>query len=238
MKIFIGMFSILLCVVSGNVSADVIATTHSAQNDTCDSLDLNVVASLFGRVENLEDFETQLNDPDIGISDLDLNKDGLVDYLRVVEIEKGSVRLVTVQAVIGKKQFQDVATIEVEKSDGDEITVQVVGNAMLYGDDNIIEPVYDYPPVFPLLFWATHYRPWRSPFYWEHYPHNYHSRASKSKISVEMPRRGEARYLGTKTLNQSHQNSGTSTAESSQNKEINVQNKQSHNRVLSTHPGK
>ncbi|MCK5912946.1 MAG: hypothetical protein KAG12_03645, partial [Desulfuromusa sp.] len=111
MKILTGMFYILLCLVCGSTSAAVITTESSAKNDTSEKLDLNAVASLFGRVENLEDFETQLNDPNIGISDLDLNKDGLVDYLRVVEIEKGATRLVTVQAVIGKKQFQDVATI-------------------------------------------------------------------------------------------------------------------------------
>ena len=230
MKILTGMFCVLLFVVCGSASADIITTEPSAKNDTSEKLDLNAVASLFGRVENLEDFETQLNDPNIGISDLDLNKDGLVDYLRVVEIEKGATRLVTVQAVIGKKQFQDVATIVVEKGSEDEIAVQVVGDTAIYGDNYIIEPTYDNPPVFPLLFWASHYRPWRSPFYWENYPPDYRPRSSSS-ISIEPPKRGEDRYLGTKKRN--------SSAESkSQPKENNIQNSQGHGRVLSTDPRK
>jgi len=38
--------------------------------------------------ENLEDFEKKLNNPDTQISNLDLNEDGEVDYLRVIETSK------------------------------------------------------------------------------------------------------------------------------------------------------
>ena len=62
-------------------------------------LDLEVVISLFGESKDLEDFEKKLNDPERQISNLDLNEDGEVDYLRVVENSMNETHLVSVQAV-------------------------------------------------------------------------------------------------------------------------------------------
>lgn len=103
-------------------------TTVTATNyDVSDNLDLKAVASIFGDSRDLEDFERRLNDPDLQISNLDLNGDNEVDYLRVVESTQGNTRLVVVQAVLDRDVYQDVATIEVERS-GNDIQVQVVGD--------------------------------------------------------------------------------------------------------------
>ena len=83
------------------------------------------------------------------------------------------MHLVTIQAVIGKDQFQDVAVISVEKDDKGETTVQVVGDVYMYGPDYIIQPVYVHPPVIWVWFWGPYYSPWRSPFYWGYYPPYY-----------------------------------------------------------------
>ena len=89
-------------------------TTVTAKNsDISDNLDLRAVATVFGDASNLEDFERRLNDPKTQISNLDLNNDNYVDYLRVIETVEGNVHLVVVQAVLEKDVFQDVATIEV-----------------------------------------------------------------------------------------------------------------------------
>ena len=72
------------------------------------NLDLEVVISLFGESKDLEDFENKLNEPERQISNLDLSGDGEVDYLRVVESSKDQTHLVSVQAVTGENQYQDV----------------------------------------------------------------------------------------------------------------------------------
>jgi len=149
-------------------------TSVEAKNsEISDNLDLEAVASLFGESKDLEDFEKKLNDPKIQISNLDLNKDGEVDYLRVVESSESNTHVVAIQAVIGKDQFQDVATIDVEKDNKGETKVQVVGDVYMYGTNYIVEPVYVRPPVIFAFFWGAFYRPWHSPYYWHYYPHYY-----------------------------------------------------------------
>jgi hypothetical protein len=134
---------------------------------------LEAVASVFGDSKNLEDFEKRLNDPDSQISNLDLNNDNEVDYLRVVEAAEQDTHVVVVQAVIAPDQYQDVASIEVEKDSGGETRVQVVGDVYMYGPNYIIEPVYVRPPVVFSFFWGPYYRPYRSPYYWGYYPRYY-----------------------------------------------------------------
>jgi hypothetical protein len=83
--------------------------------DISENLDLEAVASLFGDSGDLQDFEYLLNDPEKQISNLDLNEDGMVDYLRVIEATEEGTHVIVIQAVIGEDKYQDVATIEVQK---------------------------------------------------------------------------------------------------------------------------
>ncbi len=150
-----------------------VTTVEASSSDISENLDLEAVASLFGEAEDLEDFEKKLNDPKTQISNLDLNEDGEVDYLRVVEASEKETHVVFVQAVIGEDEYQDVATIDVEKDDKGETQVQVVGDVHMYGPDYVITPVYVAPPVIFVWFWGPLYSPWRSPFYWGYYPPYY-----------------------------------------------------------------
>jgi len=109
-----------------------VTTVEATDSDISENLDLEAVASLFGEAEDLEDFEEKLNDPKTQISNLDLNEDGEVDYLRVVEASESETHVVFVQAVIGEDEYQDVATIDVEKDDSGETQVQVVGDVHMY----------------------------------------------------------------------------------------------------------
>ena len=145
-------------------------TVNAKSSDISDNLDLEAVASVFGECKDLEEFERKLNDPDLQLSNLDLNEDGEVDYLRVVSSSKGNTHVVTIQAVVGDNQYQDVATIDVEKKNDRDTTVQVVGSSWIYGPSYIIEPVYVRPPVIFTWFWGPLYRPWISPWYWGYYP--------------------------------------------------------------------
>ena len=50
-----------------------------------DNLDLNGVLELFKESKDVEDFEKKLNTESNGVNNLDLNEDGEVDYIRVVD---------------------------------------------------------------------------------------------------------------------------------------------------------
>lgn len=166
--------TVLLTLLSvGSLLAQNVTTVRANSSDISDNLNLQAVASIFGDSRDLEDFERRLNDPDTMISNLDLNNDGHVDYLRVVELAEQNTHVVVLQSVLGPDMFQDVATIEVERDRYNNVTVQVVGDPYIYGPSYIYQPVYVTRPVLFGLFWVSSYRPYYSPWYWDYYPTYY-----------------------------------------------------------------
>ena len=140
-----------------------------------EDLDLNGVAALFKESETLEEFEQKLNSEENEVNNLDLNKDGEVDYLRVLESVDGNTHLIVIQAALGEEAYQDVCTIEVDKSEDGNTYVQIVGDKSIYGDSYILEP----PPeeqetvnktTIVVVFFGPGYRPWRSTWGWRRYP--------------------------------------------------------------------
>jgi len=170
MKTRIGLLMFVFLTAIANVNTQDVTTIEATDSSISENLDLEAVASVFGEAENLEDFEKKLNNPDTQISNLDLNEDGEVDYLRVIETSKDETHLVTIQAVIEKDKYQDVAVISVEKDDEGETQVQVVGDVYMYGQDYIVTPVYVHPPVVVVWFWGPLYNPWYSPYHYGYYP--------------------------------------------------------------------
>ncbi len=153
-----------------------VTTIEAKSFDISDNLDLDAVASIFGEARNLEDFENKLNNPRLRLSNLDLNEDGLVDYLRVIETSEYGINLITIQALVARDLFQDVAVISVEKDYRGHTTVQVVGDVYMYGPNYIIQPVYVHTPVIWAWFRGPYYSSWRSPYHWGYYPTYYHHR--------------------------------------------------------------
>lgn len=164
----------LFVTVGFYANAQDITTVEAKTNEVGENLDLEAVASVFGESENLADFEKRLNNPEAKISNLDLNKDGEVDYLRVIEVPADRSSLVTIQAVLGKDSFQDVATIDVERDPEGDIQVQVTGDVNLYGSGYIIDPMYAHPPLIYSWYWGPMYVPYYSPYYYGYYPAYYY----------------------------------------------------------------
>jgi len=174
LKVKIVKVFILFIYMTGITSAQDVTTINAASEEISDNLDLEAVASILGDSKDLEEFEYKLNDPETQISNLDLNEDGNVDYLRVVETAENDTHVIALQSVLGEDVYQDVATIEVEKDSKGKTRVQLVGDVYLYGPSYIVEPVYVHRPAIFSIFWKPYYRPYRSVFYWGYYPsHHY-----------------------------------------------------------------
>lgn len=165
---------ILICVgimlATMVLHADETVTVSATSADISENLDLRTVATLFGQAKDLEEFEQVLNNPDSAFSNLDLNGDGDVDYLRVVETADGNRHLIVIQAVLAKDIYQDVASIYVEKDESEQVTIQVIGDEYIYGANYIIEPVYIYRPLIYDWFWGPSWVCWHSPYYWDYWP--------------------------------------------------------------------
>lgn len=169
MKRLTYLFAILL-ISSAVAWADETITVTATNSDISANLDLKVVAKLFGEAKDLEDFEKKLNDPQQALVNLDLNGDGDVDYIRVIETNNGNRHLIVLQAVLAKDIYQDVASIYVEKDEANNVSVQVIGDEYIYGTNYVIEPVYIYRPVIYDWFWGPYWTCWHSPWYWGYWP--------------------------------------------------------------------
>ncbi len=135
-------------------------------------LDLQAVAAAFAESRSVEEFERIINSSRYMINNLDLNRDGYVDYLRVIEVRQGYYHTFLLQACLGPQMFQDIATLVAERR-SDRLYVEVIGDYYLYGHNYVVRPVFIQRPPLWDYFGRPHYNPWVSPYYHGHWPSYY-----------------------------------------------------------------
>lgn len=130
-------FSVLVLLLAGWIPA--FAQGENAEVPG-DHFSLEGALELFKKSSSPEEFEKMLNSPDAKVNNLDLNGDGYVDYIRVLDRQEGNVHLFILQAVVSEYESQDVAVIELEKLANGKAVLQIVGDEDIYGVTTIIEP--------------------------------------------------------------------------------------------------
>lgn len=158
-----------------------------------DHFSLEGALELFKQSPTLEAFEQKLNKEDSYVNNLDLNEDGEIDYVKVMDNMEGEVHAIALQVDISKEETQDVAVILIEKTGAENAILQIVGDEDVYGEENIVEPfaasmdtggkgmtletygaarivvnVWAWPSV--RFIYGPTYTVYRSPWYWSHYP--------------------------------------------------------------------
>ena len=147
--------------------SEIIPLTEAGEN-----LDLEAVMELFNNAESVEDFEKALNDSTNEVNNLDLNEDGEVSYIRVVEYVDGEAHVLVLQVPLAENEYQDVATINIEK-DNDDWVLQAVGDPEIYGEDYYVEPEDNtevQTTTVIVVMYGVGYSPWISPWHWRVYP--------------------------------------------------------------------
>jgi len=156
-----------------------------------DNFSLEGALELFKKAESPEDFEKLLNTESNNVNNLDLNDDGEIDYVRVVDNMDGDVHAIVLQVAVNENESQDVAVIEVEKTGDEAAMLQIIGDEDVYGEQTIVEPfeaeanengkngpnvtvarivvnVWGWPSV--RFVYRPGYRVWVSPWRWRQYP--------------------------------------------------------------------
>ncbi|MCE7863468.1 MAG: hypothetical protein DYG99_08000 [Bacteroidetes bacterium CHB5] len=151
-----------------------------------DNFSLEGALELFKKSASPEEFERLLNSPESEVNNLDLNGDGNIDYIRVVDRTERNIHTFAMQAVISRNEFQDIAVISLEKLENGKAILQITGDADVYGIETIIEPtqevrinagttttrtyvnVWSWPSV--QYVYSPYYSPWVSPWYWDYWP--------------------------------------------------------------------
>ena len=135
-------------------------------------LDLNAVAAAFAEARSVKEFEQILNSSRYMINNLDLNRDGWIDYLRVIETHKGVYHTLLIQACLAPSVYQDVATLVAEHR-ANALYVEVIGDPYLYGYNYIVCPVFVKRPPMWDVYGRPTYSPWVSPYYYGSWPSYY-----------------------------------------------------------------
>ena len=147
-------------------------TVTNYSTDPCFYLDLNAVAAAFAESRSVQEFEQLLNSSRYMINNLDLNRDGWIDYLRVIETHKGYYHTLLIQACLAPGVFQDVATLIAERR-ADVLMVEVIGDTYLYGYNYIVRPVFVKRPPMWDVYGRPSYNPWSSPYHYGYLPSYY-----------------------------------------------------------------
>lgn len=147
-----------------------------------DDFSLEGALELFKKSSSPEEFERMLNSADARVNNLDLNGDGQIDYIRVIDKNRGNIHAFILQAVISDNEVQDIAVIELEKLGNGKAVLQITGDEDIYGIETIIEPteevrinagtmttrtvvnVWAWPSV--QYIYSPYYTVWVSPWHW------------------------------------------------------------------------
>ena len=149
-------------------------TVTTYNTDMSFDLDLHAVAAAYSEARSTREFEQLLNSSKYMINNLDLNRDGYVDYLRVIETRKGQYYAYLIQACLAPTVFQDVATLVAERR-ASTLYVEVVGDSYLYGYNYVVRPTFVKRPPMWDVYGYTNYSVWVSPYYYGAWP-NYYTR--------------------------------------------------------------
>lgn len=96
----------------GNVATAV----ELEQGKTAASLQLHVIAEQLqgNEIADVVALEAKLNDPEAGLHAVDIDEDGVIDFVQVVEKRDGDKTVLVLQAIPSSKQGEDPAKIAVD----------------------------------------------------------------------------------------------------------------------------
>lgn len=138
---FVRLFVLLLVFLGAGIIAN--AQDQSGVDSTGlpgDNFSLQGALELFKNAASIEDFEKALNTESNHVNNLDLDGDGDIDYIRVVDNRGTDVHAFVLQVAVAENENQDIAVIELEKTSNESAQVQIVGDEDIYGEQVIVEP--------------------------------------------------------------------------------------------------
>ena len=190
------LFFLFVCFVATSITA-------KAQEDSTglpgDNFSLQGALEMFKQSSSVEEFEKLINTENKNVNNLDLNGDGEIDYIKVIDKRDKDAHAFVLQVAVSETENQDIAVIELEKTGDTTAMLQIIGDEEIYGDPVIVEasdegdemddaagekvngPSANFTEasriVVNVFFWPSvrfvyrpAYVPWVSPWRWRHYP--------------------------------------------------------------------
>lgn len=105
-----------------------------------DNFSLQGTLEMFKKAGSPEDFEKLINTEGNNVNNLDLNEDGDIDYIKVIDNRDKDVHAFVLQVAVSETESQDIAVIELEKTGDETAILQIIGDEDIYGEQTIVEP--------------------------------------------------------------------------------------------------
>ena len=121
---------VVLTAVLALCSANLLISCSDRQFTAADGLNLHAVAALVKQAQNGEHLEQLLNTS--GVNNLDLDGDGIVDYMNVTEYGDGDFRGFSLSITLNDQSVQQIAEIQFQRG-LNGISLQIHGNPQIYG---------------------------------------------------------------------------------------------------------
>ncbi len=136
MKILKQLLFGIYCITALSFSA-------SAQQDSTgmpgDNFSLQGALEMFKQAASPEEFEKLINSEDKNVNNLDLNGDGEIDYIKVIDKSDKDIHAFVLQIAVSETENQDIAVIELEKTGDTTAVLQIIGDEDIYGEQIIVE---------------------------------------------------------------------------------------------------
>jgi len=120
------------------------SVTYNINNSNDVLFNLDWTLEHFKNASNPSDFEERIN-KDNQLSNLDLNQDGYVDFIKVNSYKDGDIRIFVLQVDLNEYESQDIATIFLERTGDKSAVIQIIGDPDIFGEEKIIEPYVENP---------------------------------------------------------------------------------------------
>lgn len=105
-----------------------------------DNFSLQGALEMFKKAGSIEEFEKLINSQDNNVNNLDLDEDGNIDYVKVIDKSDKNAHAFVLQVPVSATESQDIAVIELEKTGDTTAVLQIVGDEDMYGHEVIVEP--------------------------------------------------------------------------------------------------
>jgi hypothetical protein len=130
-------FSLIFCLSLALISR---AQKSDSTGLPGDNFSLQGALEMFKNAFSPEEFEKLINTKDNGVNNLDLNEDGDIDYIRVIDKSEKNAHAFVLQIPVSEKESQDIAVIELEKTGDEKAEIQIIGDEDIFGEEVIVEP--------------------------------------------------------------------------------------------------
>jgi len=185
LSLLVGTLFLVSCGSNNNTrqsSAKIVVNNDAGL--TADELDLQAVGEIVRNCKNAEVIEQKINDESVGVNNVDLDKDGNIDYLNVQEYGSGNNIGFSISAGQGENLTELTSIdITINRATG-QADMHISGNPDIYGEGYGYHSNYNSSNMLLMAYLMRPHRPYyHSPYYHGYYPTYYRPYRHVSRAS-------------------------------------------------------